>query len=227
MTQALLAARRNYLRAGPDRADRWGGAGIPARTMALHVFVIEVEVKVRFKAWLLQPEKPARSSWAFVVLPASASTKLPTRNALTVDGRINDHAFRAVLQPDGRKSHWLKVTPAMLKGASAAIDEEVTLEVGPSATELETPVPADLRKALAAAPKAKAVWKEISARARRDWITWIVTAKQAETRARRIDNACDMLGGGKRRVCCFDRSGAYSGALGAPRAESRALRAKM
>ena len=36
------------------------------------------------------------------------------------------------------------------------------------------------------------------------------SAKQAETRARRIRNACEMLAGGKKRVCCFDRSGYYS-----------------
>ena len=30
-------------------------------------------------------------------------------------------------------------------------------------------------------------------RARRDWIHWVTSAKQAETRARRIKNACSML----------------------------------
>jgi hypothetical protein len=62
------------------------------------------------------------------------------------------------------------------------------------------------------------VWADITPIARRDWIQWITSAKQAQTRARRIGNACDMLAGGKRRVCCFDRSGYYSNALRAPRA---------
>ena len=39
--------------------------------------------------------------------------------------------------------------------------------------------------------------------ARRDWILWIVSAKQEETRRRRIENACDMLASGKRRPCCM------------------------
>jgi hypothetical protein len=171
---------------------------------------------IRFKARLLRPEKPAKS--AFLVLPANASAKLRTRSALTVEGTINGHAFRALLQPDGRKSHWLSVTSAMLKGAAARAGEEVAVEIAPSATEIETKVPADLRKALAAAPKAKALWSDITPTARRDWIQWIVSARQAETRARRIRNACDMLAGGKRRVCCFDRSGFYSKAMSAPKA---------
>ena len=42
-------------------------------------------------------------------------------------------------------------------------------------------------------------------------------AKLAQTRARRIKNACSMLAAGKRRVCCFDRSGFYSKSLSAPK----------
>jgi hypothetical protein len=174
---------------------------------------------IRFKARLLRPETATKAgAWAFLVLPASASAMLPTRNAITVDGAINDHAFKAVLLPDGEKSHWLKVTAAMQKGAAATVDDIVALEITPSAKELETKVPPDLRKALAAAPKARALWTAITPVARRDWIQWILSAKQTETRARRISNACDMLASGKRRVCCFDSSGFYSKSLGAPRA---------
>jgi hypothetical protein len=170
---------------------------------------------IRFKARLLQPETPAKA--AFLVLPAAASAKLHTRSALTVEGNINGHEFRALLQPDGQRGHWLNVTAAMLKGAAARAGDEVTVELSPSATQIELKVPPDLRKALAAAPKAKALWSDITPTARRDWIQWIESAKQAETRARRIRNACDMLAGGKRRVCCFDRSGFYSKAMSAPK----------
>ncbi len=49
-------------------------------------------------------------------------------------------------------------------------------------------------------------------------IHWITSAKEEETRARRIKNACSMLAAGKRRVCCFDRSGFYNKSLSAPKA---------
>ena len=67
----------------------------------------------------------------------------------------------------------------------------------------EPRVPTDLRKALAAAPKAKAKWTDLTPIARRDFITWIDAAKQAETRSRRIERAGSMLAAGKRRPCCF------------------------
>ena len=63
--------------------------------------------------------------------------------------------------------------------------------------------PLDLRRALAANPKAKAAWEDITPIARRDWIVSIMTAKQKETRKRRIEKAIDMLSIGKRRLCCF------------------------
>ena len=78
-------------------------------------------------------------------------------------------------------------------------------------------MPADFKKALAAAPKAKAAWDDITINARRDWIHWVTCAKQAETRVKRVHAACDMLAKGKRRVCCFDRSGFYSKQFSAPK----------
>ncbi len=71
----------------------------------------------------------------------------------------------------------------------------------PAGEELR--VPTDLRKALAASPKAKAQWRDLTPIARRDFITWIDSAKQPETRRRRIERACSMLAAGKRRPCCY------------------------
>jgi len=171
--------------------------------------------KIRCKARLLRPENGA---WSFLVLPRSASAKLPTRGQTPVEGTLNGHPFRATLEPDGQKSHWLKVSGKLRKSAGAGEGDTVTLDIAPTAKEQEPRVPPDLRKAIAATPKARAVWKDITPVARRDWIHWIISAKKPETRARRIDNACDMLASGKRRVCCFDRSGFYSKSLGAPKA---------
>jgi uncharacterized protein YdeI (YjbR/CyaY-like superfamily) len=67
----------------------------------------------------------------------------------------------------------------------------------------DTKVPTDLRKALAVAPLVEAKWRDITPIARRDFISWIDSAKQPETRKRRIGIACDMLATGKRRPCCY------------------------
>jgi hypothetical protein len=136
-----------------------------------------------------------------------------------IEGTINGFAFQAVLEPDGQKSHWLKVDRKLSEGAGADAGDIVTLEVAPAAEEPEPTMPPDLRRALAAAaPKARAVWSDITPIARRDWIHWITSPKQPETRTRRVKNACSMLAAGKRRPCCFDRSGFYAKSLSAPKA---------
>ena len=73
----------------------------------------------------------------------------------------------------------------------------------PAGEESEPRVPTDLRTALAATPMAKAQWRDLTPIARRDFISWIESAKQPETRRRRIERACSMLAAGKRRPCCY------------------------
>ena len=89
--------------------------------------------------------------------------------------------------------------------------------------ESEPRVPTDLRKALAAAPMAKAQWRELTAIARRDFISWIDSAKQAETRRRRIEKACSMLVAGKRRPCCYSivSFNLYTALAAVPKAKAR------
>jgi Bacteriocin-protection, YdeI or OmpD-Associated/Domain of unknown function (DUF1905) len=184
---------------------------------------------IRFKTKLFRPAmEPARpradqgakaGSWTFLILPKHATAKLPSRGMTPIQGTINGFPFQAALEPDGQKSHWLKVDRKLGKSAGAEAGDIVTLEIAPAGKETEPEVPTDLRKALAAAaPKARVVWSDIMPNARRDWIHWITSAKQAETRTRRIKNACSMLAAGKRRVCCFDRSGFYSKSMSAPKA---------
>ena len=174
---------------------------------------------IRFRATLLRPAGAA-VGWTFLTLPKEASAKLPSRGMTSVEGSFQGAPFRATLEPDGQGGHWLKVDRKMRDAAGAKVGDVVTLEIAPVAEEPEPKVPPDVRKALAAAPtKARQVWSDITPLARRDWIQWITSGKRAETRALRIDKACDMLAKGKRRPCCFDRSGMYDKSLSCPVAD--------
>jgi hypothetical protein len=198
--------------------------------------------KIRFSATLFRPAATTRAvSWTFLTLPKEASAKLPSRGQTTVEGTLNGFPFRATLEPDGQGGHWLKVdrkillplplgegrgegVPTRSRRATAVPGLEagdvVTVEIAPVAEEPEPKVPADLRKALAAAPpKVRDVWSDITPAARREFIHWIVSPKKAETRAKRIETTCDMLAKGKRRPCCLDRSGMYAKSMSCPVAE--------
>ncbi len=170
-------------------------------------------LSIRFTAKLVRPAEG--DGWLFLILPAEASAGLPSRGMVAVEGTLNGEPFQAMLEPDGQGSHWMKVV-AKLGGAAG---DAVELEIVPMAEEPEPEVPEDFAEGLAAAePGARAIWADITPAARRDWIHWIVSPKKAETRIKRIVAGCSMLGSGKRRPCCFDRSGQYSKSLSAPKA---------
>ena len=156
---------------------------------------------IRFEAKLFKI-----SSWTILGLPKSASAKLPSRGMTMVEGTINGFRFQAALEPDGKGSHWFRFNKTMREATGADAGDTVTLAIEPTKEWPEPEVPADLKKALAAAPQAHTLWMNITPNARWDWIRWIRLTKQPETRRRRIENACAMLKAGKRRPCCFNRN---------------------
>ena len=83
-----------------------------------------------------------------------------------VEATINGFPFRAALEPNGKGSHWLRINKAMDDAAGADAGETVTVEITRTGEEPETRVPMDLRKALAAAPLAQALWADITPIAR-------------------------------------------------------------
>jgi len=153
---------------------------------------------IRFSAKLVRPEKTG--SWSLLTLPKGASAKLPAGQTM-IEATINGFPFRAALE--GKGSHSFKVNQVMLDAAGAAEGDTVVVEITRVGEEAETRVPADLRQALAAAPRAQAQWAEITPNARQNWVLWLSSGKLEETRLIRIKKACSMLGAGKKRVCCF------------------------
>ena len=73
----------------------------------------------------------------------------------------------------------------------------------PVGEESEPRLPTDFDDALAAVPLAKSRWEKLTPIARRDFLSWMNSAKQLPTRRRRIEKACSMLAAGKRRPCCY------------------------
>jgi uncharacterized protein YdeI (YjbR/CyaY-like superfamily) len=60
-------------------------------------------------------------------------------------------------------------------------------------------MPADFRRALARSAKARATWQSFSPSHQREYLEWILDAKQEETRSRRIGQAVEWISEGKPR----------------------------
>lgn len=140
-----------------------------------------------------------------VRLPQTASAELPSRGQVAAQVSINGHGMTAVLEPDGRRGHWLP-----LDSVSATLDlgegDHVNLTIQPVKEWPEPEVPADLGAALADASDLTETWADITPMARWEWVRWVGATKNPATRERRVEVSIDKLRSGKRRPCCFDLS---------------------
>jgi hypothetical protein len=148
----------------------------------------------RFKAKLR--EGPKQKPYLLLELPQEVSQKFSAQGDTRIEGTINDQPFRAPLEA----GHSLHVNKAMQKDAKVG-DVVHLIILGP---EPELVIPDDLQSALDAAPDAQTFWDTLTPEIHRDWVRWIILAKQASTRARRITRTIDQLLESKRRPCCVN-----------------------
>jgi len=64
-------------------------------------------------------------------------------------------------------------------------------------------LPADLIEALSKAKKVTDLWEMLTPIARNEFICWVEDAKQAKTRAKRVNRTVDELLEGQKRPCCW------------------------
>lgn len=145
-------------------------------------------------------------SWTILSLPKDASLQLPSRGQVMVKGTINGFPFQSPLEPDGRLSHWFRVSDAMMKAMGIKAGDKVNLEIEPSKDWPEPTLPQDLQVALKQHPDVKTLWNNITTAARWDWLRWIGGTKEETTRKRRIEVALSKLKSGTKRPCCFNRN---------------------
>jgi Bacteriocin-protection, YdeI or OmpD-Associated/Domain of unknown function (DUF1905) len=139
-------------------------------------------------------------------IPQEVSSNFPSRNPVMIKGAINDYQFRVVLEPDGKKGHWLEIDEEMLGCINAAVGDTVNMEVEVIKDWIEPKVPDDLKKALDGDKEAGLLWVKITPMARFEWVRWINSTNNEDTRRRRIEVSISKLGSGKRRPCCFNTS---------------------
>jgi Bacteriocin-protection, YdeI or OmpD-Associated/Domain of unknown function (DUF1905) len=116
---------------------------------------------------------------------------------------MNGNAFQAVLEPDGRRGHWLKVGKELRQTLGVSGGDTVALTVEPAEWP-EPDMPEDFQVALANAPDISEMWDSITPMARWEWVRWISATKNVQTRERRVQVGISKLRSGKRRPCCFD-----------------------
>lgn len=141
-----------------------------------------------------------------VRLPDTASAALPSRGQVAVTGTINAQPIDVVVEPDGRRGHWINLSDMRPEPDGLAAGQDVPLELAPSSEWPEPVVPDDLRSALEGAADIAELWDSITPMARWEWVRWVRSTRNPATRAKRVEVSVSKMRDGKRRPCCFDLS---------------------
>lgn len=140
-------------------------------------------------------------------IPKDISATLPSRGQVMVKGTVNGVDFSMPAEPDGDGSHWLALNEDLLSTAGANSDDTVVAIIESAKEWPEPEIPADLQNALQnAAPEVQALWEKVTPMAHWEWLRWIGSTLNPETRAKRIEVSISKLSKGMRRPCCFNRS---------------------
>lgn len=138
-----------------------------------------------------------------IKVPLSISESLSSRGMVMVQGTLNNITFTAPLEPDGNGSHWFEVTETLYEHAGLQIGVTVSLRMAPMMDWPEPEMPNDILLAIEHAGL-HPIWQSLTTKARWEWLRWIRSTKNVETRNKRIEVACSKLQKGEKRPCCFD-----------------------
>ncbi len=106
----------------------------------------------------------------------------------------------ADLPPDETLTAQLRAVAARIETSGSALPKKTK-----TAPRAAMPVPEDFAVALRQSIAAQATWDGFPPSARREYLEWIMTAKQAATRERRIAQAVDWIAEGKKRNWKYEK----------------------
>lgn len=127
-----------------------------------------------------------------IEVPAEVVTALGKGKRPPVTVTINGHTYRSTIAVMGGRS-MVGVSAENREQSGVAAGDVVSVDIELDTAPREVEVPADLQAALAADPAAREHFETISNSKKRQLVDPIGQAKTAETRARRVAKAIDVL----------------------------------
>jgi Bacteriocin-protection, YdeI or OmpD-Associated/Domain of unknown function (DUF1905) len=112
---------------------------------------------------------------------------------IPVVATVGGKSTRTTLVPAGAGKYRMQINTAQRKAARADAGDPVSVELRIDLASRAVPVPADLRSALTEHPKARKAFDKMPPGHRRQFLLWCASAKQPETRRKRLDRAIDHL----------------------------------
>jgi uncharacterized protein YdeI (YjbR/CyaY-like superfamily) len=98
----------------------------------------------------------------------------------------------------GGESHLLIILKEIREKIGKTFGDEVEVVLEEDTEPREVEIPGDLKAALEKSPKAAAFFSQLSYTHQKEYVNWIMEAKHADTRQRRVHQAVELLERGKR-----------------------------
>jgi hypothetical protein len=149
---------------------------------------VEVVKRVTCRSRLTRPT--GVGTWTFAIVPAAAAREGGFKARMRVVGTIDGAPFRSTLMPRGGGTVFVVVPKALRERIGKSSGEEVALVLSPDVRPIVLAVPPDFQRALGTD---RARFDTLAPSRRKAFLQWVESAKQAETRTRRISKALDMV----------------------------------
>jgi hypothetical protein len=147
----------------------------------------------RFEAHVQTDEE---SGGCYVEVPLDVRTVFGRARA-PVRVTVGSVTWRSTVAVYGGRSY-LPLRREIREAAGVAPGDVVQVELASDEEPRTVEPPSDLAEALAGDADAQALFETLSYTHRRDYVRWVEDAKRAETRARRVGRAVELLRAGKR-----------------------------
>lgn len=131
-----------------------------------------------------------------IMVPPEVVACLGRSKRPPVIAELHDHACRTTIAAYGHE-FFVPLNRKNHKAAGVAAGDRVEVVISFDAEPRTVEPRDDLAAALSTRPDARVVFDGLSYSHRREYVEWIEEAKRAETRARRIAKALDMLARGE------------------------------
>jgi len=137
----------------------------------------------------------AGSGGAFVTIPFDVEAAFGQK-LVKVKALIAGELYRGSLVRMGGTCHILGIRKEIRQKIGLTIGDIVTIELEADTEPREVVVPADLQEALAADPAAGTIFARLAYSHQKEYVEWIETARQAQTRQGRITQTLERLKNG-------------------------------
>jgi hypothetical protein len=132
----------------------------------------------------------------------------PVEGGVELSLALGDVPVAGRLEASRKMAPGDRIAHRVLLRSSKDVDAEVRgwlakayeLGAGKIARAASVETPPDVAKAIRASKPAAATWAACTPAMQRDFVVWITSAKQAETRTRRIGQAVEKLAAGKKKM---------------------------